>query len=292
MSSHATRPKTLSAPSSTTEVWGSLNFIQRQDTKPYFHSARLTCGSAKFFFETEAHSVPIHDMRAMTEKLSIDKQGFVLLRHPTEVEDLYDDEAVATLYYAEIEELLRQEFAASRVVIFDSTRRSDQEGGAQNPDGPRKPAAHVHVDYTVDSGPKRVRDVMGEEEASRLANAGARIIQINVWRPIRGPVERTPLALADASTIALGDLIATDQIFPDRVGEIYHLAFAPGQRWYYAPHMTPDEVMLIKSWDSLDDGRARFTPHSAFELPSADPSALPRESIETRTLVILEESPS
>ena len=84
------------------------------------------------------------------------------------------------------------------------------------------------------------------------------------------------------------ELIVTDQVFPDRVGEIYNVAFAPSQRWYFAPQMTRDEVLLIKGWDSLDDGRARFTPHGAFEQPGADQTALPRESIELRTLVIVE----
>jgi hypothetical protein len=147
----------------------------------------------------------------------------------------------------------------------------------------------VHVDYTAKSGPQRVKDLFGEAEAARLAASGARIVQINVWRPIRGPVQRSPLALADASSVAPEDLVATDQVFPDRVGEIYHLAHDPAQRWYYAPAMTADEVLLIKGWDSLDDGRARFTPHGAFDLPDTPDSAPPRESIEVRTLVVIED---
>ena len=109
---------------------------------------------------------------------------------------------------------------------------------------------------------------------------------MNVWRPLRGPVLRAPLAIADASSVASRDLVATEQHFPDRVGEIYHLAYAPEQRWFYAPAMTRDEVILIKGWDSLTDGRARFTPHSAFEHPDTPSDEQPRESIETRTLVI------
>ena len=97
---------------------------------------------------------------------------------------------------------------------------------------------------------------------------------------------RSPLALADAASIAPDDLLATDQIFPSRVGEIYHLAYEPNQRWFYAPEMTRDEVLLIKSWDSLEGGPSRFTPHTAFELPDTPAAAAPRESIETRTLVI------
>jgi hypothetical protein len=53
--------------------------------------------------------------------------------------------------------------------------------------------------------------------------------------------------------------------------------------------MTPDEVLLIKGWDSQDDGRARFTPHGAFDLPNTPPDAAPRESIEVRTLVVVED---
>jgi hypothetical protein len=177
---------------------------------------------------------------------------------------------------------------ASRVVIFDATRRADTGAGAKNRDGLRGPATRVHVDYTEKSGPQRVKDLLGEAEAARLAASGARIVQINVWRPIRGPVARSPLALADASSVRPEDLIATDQVFPDRVGEIYHLAHNPTQRWYYAPRMTPDEVLLIKGWDSLTDGRARFTAHGAFELPDTPADAPTRESIEVRTLVVIE----
>ena len=267
------------------DVNGSLNFIVRQDTKPYFHSALLTGGKPKFFFDVEAKDVQIRNLRGLTEA-SVDREGFELLTHPTTVADLNDDDAVNTVYYEELEEMLRARFNAKRVVIFDSTRRSDRRGGAENPDGARRPASHIHVDYTVDSGPKRLREVLGDEEAERLLREGARIRQINVWRPIVGPVERAPLALADASSIAQEDLFATDHVFPDRTGEIYHLAYSPSQRWFYAPHMTRDEVLLIKGWDSLEDGPARFTPHTAFDLPDTPPTAPPRESIETRTLVI------
>jgi len=255
--------------------------------KPAFHSSALTGGAPKFMFETETHPVTIADMRPIAETLSLDREGFELLRHVTAVRDLYDDTAVERAYYPEIQWLLRRALGAHRVAIFDVTRRSDNGAGAKNPDGLRGPATRVHVDYTVNSGPKRVRDIFGPEEAARLAAAGARIVQVNVWRPIRGPVERSPLALADASSVRAQDLIATDQIFPDRVGEIYHLAHHPAQRWYTAPRMTPDEVLLIKSWDSLDDGRARFTPHSAFELPGAPANAAPRESIEVRALAVI-----
>lgn len=274
-------------PQSVASVRAPLNYIVPQETKPVFHSAALTGGAIEQFFETVDHTVQISDMRPFADTQSIDREGFALLDHPTSVDDLYDDDAVEQTYYPEIEALLRREFGASRVVVFDATRRSDGGGGAANRDGLRGPAGRVHVDYTAKSGPQRAKDILGTAEAARLADSGARIVQINVWRPIRGPVERSPLALADASSVAPDDLVATDQVFPGRVGEIYNLAYDPKQRWYFAPGMTPDEVLLIKGWDSLDDGRARFTPHSAFNLPDSA-NAAPRESIEVRTLVVIE----
>ncbi|MGI9411422.1 MAG: CmcJ/NvfI family oxidoreductase [Hyphomicrobiaceae bacterium] len=272
----------------TNAVRGALTFIVPQEKKPEFHSSALTGGDPKVFFEVEERFVDIADMRERADEFTVEHEGFELVRSETAVADLYDDDAVQTTYYREIEELLLERFGASRVVIFDATRRSDGGEGAANPDGRRGPARRVHVDYTAKSGPQRVSDVLGEDEAKRLQSYGARIVQVNVWRPISGPIKRAPLALADASSVGRDELVATDQVFPDRVGEIYHLAHAPTQKWYFAPDMTPDEIILIKGWDSLEDGRAQYTPHGAFELADTTPDTPARESIEVRTLVIIE----
>lgn len=273
-------------PAALHEVQSALTFIKRQDTKPYFNSSALTGGAPEVFFEVENHKVTIEDMRPIAGTLSLDVEGFELLRHETAVADLYDDNAVDTVYADELKALLTERLGATSVHIFDVTRRSDGGTGAPNRDGLRGPAGRVHVDYTVKSGPQRTRDVLGDAEAERLFKSGARIVQVNVWRPIRGPVKRSPLALADASSVKPHELIATDQIFPDRVGEIYNVAHAWTQRWYYASDIDRDEVILIKGWDS-DDTRARFAPHGAFHLPGSE-DAPARESIEVRTLVVIE----
>jgi len=271
----------------TAALRAPLNFILPQSTKPVLESAALTGGAPRELFATEPREVELLDARAAADSLSLDREGFALRHAPTAVEDLYDDQAVETLYATEIEDLVKRELGASRVAIFDVTRRSDSAAGAANRDGQRGPAGRIHVDYTAASGPRRAADVLGQAEVEAATARGARIVQVNVWRPIRGPVQRSPLALADAASVRPDDLIASDQLFPDRVGEIYHLAFDPAQRWYYAPQMTRDEVLLIKGWDSLDDGRARFTPHSAFSLPQQRADAPPRESIEVRTFAVI-----
>lgn len=268
-------------------VEAPLCFIVPQAEKPAFHSAAYTGTVPKIFFEVEDRVVPIADLRDKAAPAQFDVEGFELLTSPTSV-DLNSDEAVENAYYPEIEALLKKRFGASRVAIFDATRRSDSGQGADNPDGARGPATRVHVDYTAKSGPQRLKDTVGEAEGERLLASGARIIQVNVWRPIKGPVQRAPLALADASSITKDDLIATDQVFPDRVGEIYHLAHKTAHRWYYASEMARDEAFLIKGWDSSDPQGSHFAPHGAFQLPDQDPGAPPRESIEIRTFVIID----
>jgi len=214
--------------------------------------------------------------------------GFELRAHQSKVADLYDDNLIETVYNPELVAMLKDMTGADAVTIFDHTRRSSDPTGAKNPDGHRGPAGRVHADYTVKSGPRRAKDTLGEAEVERVLSSGGRIVQVNVWRPITGPIKRAPLALADSASVPAEDLIATDQRFPDRIGEIYQLARGDDHRWYYASEMTPDEVILIKGWDSIDDGRARFTPHGAFTHPGETADMPPRESIETRTHLVFE----
>ncbi len=109
--------------------------------------------------------------------------------------------------------------------------------------------------------------------------------EINVWRPISGPVQEWPLAVCDARTMVQKDFVPTYRLYPDRTGEIYTITYNPDHRWYYFPLMEQSEVILLKGFDSLDDGRARFTGHTSFKDPTSPPNAAPRESIEVRALL-------
>jgi hypothetical protein len=108
---------------------------------------------------------------------------------------------------------------------------------------------------------------------------------INLWRPIRGPLKDSPLAVCDARTVRPDQLIGSDLVYPHRVGETYSVKFSPEHQWYYIPDMVPDEILLLKCFDSETDGVARFAPHTAFVDTTAPADAPPRESIELRTLV-------
>jgi hypothetical protein len=231
----------------------------------------------------EPRTVTIHNLRAVAAQFSLDVQGAVLLRHASTMRNFYDEDEVKRVYYSEAELLVAEVTGAKRVTVFDHTIRRRLNGASHATSAlPRFPVPRVHNDYTVKSGPQRVRDLL-PEEAPRLLEG--RFAVINVWRPIRGPLEDSPLAVCDARSVAGDDLVASDLIYRERVGETYQVKFNPAHRWFYAPRMNADEVILIKSYDSAADGRARFTPHAAFEDPTAPSDRLPRESIEVRTLV-------
>lgn len=69
-----------------------------------------------------------------------------------------------------------------------------------------------------------------------------------------------------------------------RISGTFSVKYNPQHRWYYLSNQTPDEVTLIKCYDSETD-RARLTPHSAFLDASSPKEAPHRESIEIRCLV-------
>ena len=144
----------------------------------------------------------------------------------------------------------------------------------------------VHVDQTSDASVQRVHYHL-KEEAERLLQSRVRII--NVWRPIGHPVAHKPLAVADWRTLdPSNDLVPVRFIYPHREGGTFSVKYNPQLRWSYLSNQTPEEVTLIKCFDSeaeRDKGKARLTPHSAFVDASSLASAPPRQSIEVRCLV-------
>jgi hypothetical protein len=240
-------------------------------------------GVPKMSATYEPHDIVIRSLRPIASSISLDAEGFRLLSHRSNVRDFYSDDEVRGAHYAEVEKLVAEATGAVRIVVFDHTVRRRLENAQDGTSRPRRePVPRVHNDYTAKSGPQRVRDLL-PDEAERLLRR--RFSIINVWRPIRGPLEDAPLALCDARSIAAEDLVATDLLYEDRTGEIYNVRHNPAHRWFYAPRMSRDEVLLFRCYDSAEDGRARFVPHAAFEDPTAPRTAIPRESIELRMLV-------
>lgn len=238
----------------------------------------------------EHHDTRIHECRPIAADLSLDDAGFVVRVRPSAVHDFYDEELVRTDYLPEVERALRDETAALAVFAFDHNVRS-AKGAAEGRAGVRAPVDMAHNDYTEESGPRRVREILEARKRSELA--GHRAALINVWRPIRGPVQDIPLAICEASSTSPADFVDTDIEHygeedlsrPRHIGQIFSVRYNPSHRWFYVSNMQADEMLLFKCWASKG-GRARYTAHTGFVNPEAPPGALPRESIEVRTVVI------
>ncbi len=228
----------------------------------------------------EQRAVEIRNGRPLAHEFSLDVHGFEFREHRTATQDFFNADELARVYYPEIERLVRDVSGATRVVAFDHTLRSG-DGNEREARLVREPVLSVHNDFTDWSGPQRVRDIL-PDEAERLLAGRFAIIQ--VWRAINRPIQSNPLAIADARSLASGDLIAAERRYPNRVGETYRISYNPAHRWFYFPEMRRDEALVFKVYESARDGRARFTAHTSFIDPTSPPDAPPRQSIEMRTL--------
>jgi len=231
----------------------------------------------------ELKTMTVLNGRTLAERLSLDEQGFVFVEHKTRVGDFFDEEQLKRIYYPEIEELIRRESGAVRVVLFDHALRSGDPAEREEK-LIRNPVLQAHNDYTEWSGPNRLREIL-PEEADELMKRRFAIIQ--VWRAIHRPIQSHPLAMADARSIAFEDLMIAERRYPHRVGQTYRLKYNPRHRWIYFPEMRRDEAIVFKVYDS-DKSRARFTAHTSFEDPTTPSDAPPRQSIEARAFAFFQ----
>lgn len=265
----------LDAALRTKPLTTTLHYLKRGPEKPVRYVFDPPPGVPQWNGIDDPREIRIEDGRGREQEFTLDRNGFALARAPSQVRDFYSDEDVKRTYYPEVERLLRDELGASRVFVFDHTVRNAARSGA------REPSRRVHNDHTLNSAPRRVHDHLGADAAELLKH---RFGVVNVWRPIRGPVFDSPLALCDARTFSDDDLIASDLVYPHVRGETSNVEYKPGHRWFYFSEMQPDEAVLIRVHDSADDGRARLSFHTSFDNPLAS-GAPPRESIEARCLV-------
>ncbi|KAI9163864.1 Hydroxylase/desaturase CTB9 [Paramyrothecium foliicola] len=228
-----------------------------------------------------SHDITIHDVRGDEDLYTLDKSGFQIHPHVSVEKDFLDDDQIKAQYYPETQKLLQDVTGASKVFIFDHTIRRRKPGEGQESASTRGPVQRVHIDQSYDAAKSRVPFHLPEESEELLKG---RYQIINVWRPIR-IVERDPLAIAEAHSVSDSDLIVTELIYPKRRGETLQVRQNDSQKWFYKSYLSPEEVILIKCFDSKTDGRARRVPHTAFTDPTAAPDAPARESIEVRALV-------
>lgn len=260
------------------DVRTTMKYVVRGE-KATFHAG----DRAKSYWPIDAHEVTIHDVRPIADRLSFDRNGFVLVDEPTDVAEFTDKDALAR-YCRQTETLVQRLTGADKVVSFGPMIRTNATGAH----GHNQPAHGAHVDYGARTVADFTRDLLPADEAEQRLTR--RHMLINVWRPIT-MVESAPLAVCDASTVRRKDLFDSEVVgglgdFNRRSLWGFNLAFDPGHRWYWVPHMQPWEALAFKLFDS-DSDATQFTAHSAFEDPNTPPDAAPRQSIEVRTIAYM-----
>jgi hypothetical protein len=257
-----------------------VNYILNDGSKLITYVGMPGLQETKSSGTPDPHKVVMHNGRLRQNEFKLDVDGFRFVHHDTKVQNFFDEAELRRVYYPEMEALIKAESGARRVVVFDHTLRTADDA-LREKEKIREVVRRAHNDYTEQSAPQRLKDIL-PDEADELLKRRFAIIQ--VWRPIRYPVETHPLAIADARSVSTNDFVLTERRSPGRIGQTYAVAYSPRHKWFWFPRQARDEALVFKVYDSAKDGRARWTAHTAFDDPTTPPNARPRESIEIRTL--------
>ncbi|KAK2740664.1 hypothetical protein FQN57_006034 [Myotisia sp. PD_48] len=224
----------------------------------------------------EGEQTIVQNVRGRTDKFSLDRNGFVYVNHESKVPTFRfrDQQFLETTYLPECEQLILDHVdAVDQVFIFDwRVRDTDQtelktkDIDYNNPVHPIGPASQVHVDQSEEAAIHRVRLHL-PDQAEELLKGRLRII--NIWRPIRGPVQQWPLAVCDGNTVHPHNLIETDHVRRQYAGCTLYALKDPGMKWYYMKNQRDDEVLLFKNFDS-NENVTKYSPHSSFELEEVE----------------------
>lgn len=261
-------------------IQATINYHLDTGVQPWTFTGGYGSTERRSNTQYDPHVMTIHNGRPHVDEFRLDREGFRFVRHDTKMKSFFDEAEIKRVYYPEMEALIKKESGAKRVIVFDHTIRLADEN-LREEKKLREPVLRAHNDYTEWSAPQRVRDLVPDEAAELLKH---RFAIIQVWRPIHHPVETDPLGICDARTIAFEDGVVSERRYPGRVGQTYAMKYSPRHKWYWFPRMRPDEALVFMVFDSMKDGRARWTAHSAFTDPTSPSNARPRESIEIRTI--------
>lgn len=265
-------------PRGPTETTLSFFVPPADGSTPYDYVSQPPGDLPRSSYSRKEEKITVQDIRNRESHFHLDQDAFQAYQNiPSSAEPSFkDEENIKSVYYPEVEKLILDKVpGAHRVFIFDHTIRRP------GPDSWRGPVHRAHIDQTIAATKARVRHHL-PEEAEELLKGRYRII--NVWRPLNGPVQSEPLAFASAPSVDDDDLVAVELRYPDRTGETAGVKYNQNQKWYYWSGMQNDERLLLKCADSKD-GVGKRVPHSAFSHPGTPENAIPRESIEVRTLV-------
>lgn len=246
----------------------------------------------------QSHTVELRDGHERSPCASFSECGFEVVSRPTRCGDLSNDADILRTYYSEARDLVRHVTGASHVLVFDHVFRVEPaDGGHGSP-----PVRRVHADYTPDSAMRRLEQVLESGVFSltrkrRLSLADVKrlaslpYVMLSAWRS--PDARRAPLAVLEPSSVDTQDMLHydVDHLDMTRDQENFALQFRDEHRWLYFPRMGPDDVLLLRAYDS----RLLAAPgvfHTAFSDPDCPADAPPRMSLEVRAVAFFDDAAS
>ena len=231
---------------------------------------------------TAKHAVEIRDARdgLASGELTLDVNGFALLRHVSAVGNFRDDEEVRRIYYPEIVALAKRATGAREVVVTQHVVRTEDTS-----DFNRAYARFLHCDYTLDDPRGLAERALARRDLDSNDYATREFAWFNSWQPFDHIVERNPLAVVDASTVKAEDVLDYHYTGYGQKGKSAMPLRDPSHRFYYVRRMKTNELLFIKQLDTRK-GLSKVCPHTSFDDPASREDAPPRRSIEVRMMAV------
>jgi hypothetical protein len=234
---------------------------------------------------------------ASSESEFFHERGFVLLPHTSAVRDW--DRDVGPIYLSEIEAIVRERLLPGRRVEIQQAPNVLRRGrGTSTPFY----AEGVHSDgpltaeyYALNVGAFASDQAESWWRSRYACDDVAGFISIDFWRTtnMEKPLEHMPLAICDPNSLDRMDALPCEMVGIAPENRTTHhlvLRFNIGQRWYYYPKMTRDELLAFKLcefWKDDSDAKPQNVFHSAFPEPASPADAEVRQSCEHRVGVLI-----
>jgi len=259
-------------------VLGTVNYTRPIDERLHIDVRDFARTNMQF----EPHEMLIRDARGIQERLSLDREGFVLREHRSAVAESRDLTVLTRDYHAEMVPFLKT-LTGARDVLPQRTglllrfgERSKERGVA--------PARFAHLDYTTPWAHQFVALVTRWEQATLRPYRRFAIYQ--TWRATSAPPQDNTLAFCDGRSVKGDDTMEFDvTIGPEDIPGNTFVArvckYSDRHEWHYFSNLTRDEVAIFKAFDSAAPDALNVA-HTAFDDPSAPADAVPRSSVEAR----------
>jgi hypothetical protein len=238
--------------------------------------------------------VVFHDMRGAADPPALDREGFCLTRQPTSVTDFSDPDQILTRYLPEIGALVRRLMGTQAVFLQpnwvfrgDNKEIATEAVNERNRVTTMKTHGVLHADYYERETAEALAS-MSMNAADVVERPRGRLVGINTWRSISPPPQDRPLALLDRRTLEMADFVPAVINVPNAKLNALQASYNQRHRFCWWSDMTQDEILVFLQYEE-GRGQPSTVMHTAFTDPRCPADTPPRQSIEARAYVFVED---